>query len=103
MQPSWLATRSPPHSPCTRRLWVDVKLALAGDTMLGRNVAERLAVVAPTALFADDVVAAAHEADLFVLNLECAISDRGEPWPDEHKQFFFRAPPVAVEALQHLG
>jgi poly-gamma-glutamate capsule biosynthesis protein CapA/YwtB (metallophosphatase superfamily) len=82
---------------------VDVKLALAGDTMLGRNVAERLALVAPTALFADDVVAAAHEADLFVLNLECAISDRGEPWPDQYKPFFFRAPPVAVEALQHLG
>jgi poly-gamma-glutamate synthesis protein (capsule biosynthesis protein) len=80
-----------------------VKLALAGDTMLGRKVAEHLAEVPPTALFADGVVAAAHEADLFVLNLECAISDRGEPWPDPNKPFFFRAPPVAVEALRHLG
>ena len=80
-----------------------MKLALAGDTMLGRRVAERLACVPPSALFSDGVVAAAHEADLFILNLECAISDRGEPWPDPRKPFFFRAPPVAVEALRHLG
>jgi poly-gamma-glutamate synthesis protein (capsule biosynthesis protein) len=80
-----------------------VKLALAGDTMLGRKVAERLAEVPPDALFADEVVAAAREADLFVLNLECAISERGERWPDPDKPFFFRAPPVAVEVLSHLG
>ncbi|HEX6310227.1 MAG TPA: CapA family protein, partial [Acidimicrobiia bacterium] len=80
-----------------------MRLALAGDTMLGRGVAERLAVEAPTSLFADEVVAAAHEADLFLLNLECCVSDRGEPWPDPYKPFFFRAPPVAVEALRHLG
>ena len=60
-----------------------MKLALAGDTMLGRNVGERLAVASPTSLFADDVVAIAHEADLFLLNLECAISDRGERWHPE--------------------
>ncbi len=82
---------------------VEMKLALAGDTMLGRGVAERLAALPPTELFADEVVAAAREADLFVLNLECAISDRGERWPDPHKPFFFRAPPAAVEVLQHLG
>jgi poly-gamma-glutamate capsule biosynthesis protein CapA/YwtB (metallophosphatase superfamily) len=80
-----------------------VKLALAGDTMLGRGVAERLAEVPPAALFADDLVAVAHEADLFVLNLECAVSDRGERWPDPCKPFFFRAPPIATEALRHLG
>ena len=60
-------------------------------------------MVAPTALFSDEVVAVAHEADLFVLNLECAISDRGAPWPDPAKPFFFRAPPVAVDVLRHLG
>jgi poly-gamma-glutamate synthesis protein (capsule biosynthesis protein) len=80
-----------------------VKLGLAGDTMLGRKVAERLAEVPPEALFADGVVEAAGEADLFVLNLECAISDRGERWPDPFKPFFFRAPPIAVDALRHLG
>ncbi|WP_431961161.1 CapA family protein [Actinacidiphila sp. bgisy160] len=80
-----------------------MKLGLAGDTMLGRMVAARLAEAPPEALFSEEVVAVAREADLFVLNLECAISDRGEPWPDPFKSFFFRAPPVAVRALRHLG
>ena len=62
-----------------------MKLALAGDTMLGRKVAERLAVVPPDALFSEEVVVAAHEADFFVLNLECAISDRGRRWPDPRR------------------
>jgi len=82
---------------------VTIKLALAGDTMLGRGVAERLASAPPQSLFAPEVVEAAQEADLFVLNLECCISDRGSPWPRPGKPFFFRAPPVAVEALGHLG
>jgi poly-gamma-glutamate synthesis protein (capsule biosynthesis protein) len=80
-----------------------LKLALAGDTMLGRGVARALESDSVSALFAPEVVEAAHEADLFVLNLECCISDRGEPWPDPYKPFFFRAPPAAVEALGLLG
>jgi poly-gamma-glutamate synthesis protein (capsule biosynthesis protein) len=71
--------------------------------MLGRNVAERLAQTGPDGLFAHDLVDVAHEADLFVLNLECAISDRGARWPDPHKPYFFRAPPRAVESLCQLG
>jgi poly-gamma-glutamate capsule biosynthesis protein CapA/YwtB (metallophosphatase superfamily) len=71
--------------------------------MLGRGVAERLGEVTPESLFAPEVQAAAREADLFVLNLECCISDRGSPWPDPAKPFFFRAPPVAVEVLRRLG
>lgn len=80
-----------------------VKLGLAGDTMLGRNVAKRLEAEPPGALFADEVIEVAHEADLFVLNLECAISERGERWSDPRKPFFFRAPPVATEVLTLLG
>jgi poly-gamma-glutamate capsule biosynthesis protein CapA/YwtB (metallophosphatase superfamily) len=82
---------------------VEVKLALAGDTMLGRRVAERLHDGSPQALFAPQLIEAAHEADLLLLNLECCISSRGEPWPDPEKPFFFRAPPAAVEALALLG
>lgn len=80
-----------------------MKIALAGDTMLGRMVAERLATAPPASLVADEVVAVAREADLFLLNLECAISDRGERWPDPAKPFFFRGPPAAVTTLHHLG
>lgn len=80
-----------------------VTVALAGDTMLGRGVARALAAGPPDTLFAPDVVAAAREADLLVLDLECCVSARGERWPDPWKPFFFRAPPAAVDALTQLG
>jgi len=80
-----------------------VTLALAGDTMLGRAVANTLEHAGPGVLFSDEVVEAASAADLFVLNLECCISERGEPWPAPGKPFFFRAPPVATEVLAALG
>ena len=78
-------------------------VALAGDTMLGRKVGERLRAEPSRPLVTPDVVEVAHEADLFVLNLECCISDRGEPWPAPGKPFFFRAPPAAVDTLARLG
>src|SRR5919112_1705057 len=80
-----------------------VTLALAGDTMLGRGVAERLVADPGWELFAPGVVAFAAQADLFVLNLECCISERGERFPEPGKPFFFRAPPVAAERLAELG
>lgn len=80
-----------------------VTVALAGDTMLGRDVAAVLESAPPESLFAPEVVAAAREADLVLLNLECCISTRAERWPDPTKPFFFRAPPEAVEALSLLG
>ena len=78
-----------------------MKVALAGDTMLGRGVAERLAVAPPRSLFAPELVAAVGEADVCILNLECCIAERGTP--ARGKTFHFRAPPTAVEALAHLG
>ena len=78
-----------------------MKLALAGDTMLGRGVAERLERQPPESLFAPEVVAAVAEADVSILNLECCISERGEPTPG--RVFHFRAPPSATRALTHLG
>jgi poly-gamma-glutamate capsule biosynthesis protein CapA/YwtB (metallophosphatase superfamily) len=78
-----------------------VKLALAGDTMLGRGVAERLAAASPESLFAPELVAAVEEADLCLLNLECCVSERGTP--AAARTFRFRAPPVAVEALANLS
>jgi poly-gamma-glutamate synthesis protein (capsule biosynthesis protein) len=80
-----------------------VRLALAGDTMLGRRVADALVVRSPERLVADGVRAHTAAADAFVLNLECCISERGEPWPDPQKPFFFRAPPAAVDLLASMG
>ena len=79
-----------------------MKLALAGDTMLGRGVAEALASRPLESFVAPDVVAFAQEADVFVLNLECCIAEGGTRWPDPRKPFFFRAPPRATELLAHL-
>lgn len=81
-----------------------VTLALAGDTMLGRGVAERM-VARPRldTLFSPEVREALGGADLVVLNLECCVSARGERWPDPEKPFFFRAPPIAAELLAEMG
>jgi poly-gamma-glutamate capsule biosynthesis protein CapA/YwtB (metallophosphatase superfamily) len=80
-----------------------MKLALAGDTMLGRGVADAISRDPGRPLLAPEVVAAAAEADLFLLNLECCISDGGRRWPDPRKPFFFRAPPAAAVLLAELG
>ena len=80
-----------------------VTLGLAGDAMLGRKVGELLRRQPERALFSEEVVAAADEADLVLVNLECCISARGRPWPDPAKPFFFRAPPVAAARLGDLG
>jgi poly-gamma-glutamate synthesis protein (capsule biosynthesis protein) len=78
-------------------------LALAGDTMLGRGVGEALRADPAVPLVSEEVAARIAQADAFVLNLECCISDRGSPFPDPRKPFFFRAPPVAAERLRELG
>lgn len=82
-----------------------MKLVLAGDTMLGRLVGERLDVgkASYEEIFAEQVQQVTAAADLCVVNLECCVSDRGEPWPAPGKPFFFRAPPRAVRLLTWLG
>jgi poly-gamma-glutamate capsule biosynthesis protein CapA/YwtB (metallophosphatase superfamily) len=69
--------------------------------MLGRGVADRLARDPQHTLLAPELVEIIREADLFVLNLECCISARGEPVPG--RVFHFRAPPWAAELLARLG
>jgi poly-gamma-glutamate capsule biosynthesis protein CapA/YwtB (metallophosphatase superfamily) len=80
-----------------------VRLALAGDTMLGRGVARALATGPPERLVAPEVAELMRTADLVVANLECCVSERGRRWDAPGKPFFFRAPPNAVELLERLG
>src|SRR5918994_7130748 len=80
-----------------------MRIALAGDTMLGRGVAEKIAADPDADLFSDDVIDLFRDSDLAVLNLECCISNRGERWPELGKPFFFRAPPDAIRHLERLG
>jgi poly-gamma-glutamate synthesis protein (capsule biosynthesis protein) len=78
-------------------------IALGGDAMLGRGVGKELAARPPTDLWSRELQDVFAEADLTVVNLECCISERGEPWDLEGKAFHFRAPPRAVEALSTIG
>jgi poly-gamma-glutamate capsule biosynthesis protein CapA/YwtB (metallophosphatase superfamily) len=80
-----------------------ITVALAGDTMLGRGVAETLLQTPGAPLVAPELGELCRSADLFVCNLECCVSERGSPWAAPGKPFHFRAPPVAAERLAELG
>jgi poly-gamma-glutamate synthesis protein (capsule biosynthesis protein) len=76
-----------------------VTLAFAGDmnfegsnrTRLAGDPGSLLAAIAPTL----------QAADVAVGNLETAIGTGGSPWPG--KEFTFRAPPAALDALRSAG
>jgi poly-gamma-glutamate capsule biosynthesis protein CapA/YwtB (metallophosphatase superfamily) len=72
--------------------------------MLGRGVAERLAEVPPEEVWSPELRELCRSCDLVICNLECCISERGEPtsWI-RGKPFFFRAPPAALESLRSIG
>jgi poly-gamma-glutamate synthesis protein (capsule biosynthesis protein) len=80
-----------------------IVVALAGDAMLGRKVASSITGSGTPRLLSAEVEEAVRAADVFVLNLECCISDRGTPWPAPGKPFFFRAPPQAADLLARAG
>jgi poly-gamma-glutamate capsule biosynthesis protein CapA/YwtB (metallophosphatase superfamily) len=71
--------------------------------MLGRGVAQALVRRRPGDLWSAELRAVFAEADIAVVNLECCISERGDAWDPQHKEFHFRAPPHAVEALTAIG
>lgn len=66
-----------------------------GDIMLAGTISDTLMAQGPQSVFAG-VAFVFETADLLVGNLECAISNRGEPEP---KRYTFRAPPLAADAL----
>jgi poly-gamma-glutamate capsule biosynthesis protein CapA/YwtB (metallophosphatase superfamily) len=72
--------------------------------MLGRGVAERLAEIPPEEVWSPELRELCRSCDLVICNLECCISERGEPtsWI-RGKPFFFRAPPAALESLRSIG
>src|SRR5215211_4601514 len=77
-----------------------ITLALMGDVMLGRNVAEALSYrLRPEGTWGD-VMPLLNEADLRIANLECAITDKDRPWIRTAKVFHFRTPPSAIETLR---
>src|SRR5215204_716535 len=77
-----------------------ITLALMGDVMLGRRVAEALNYHMGPEEPWGSVMALLDAADLRIINLECAITDNGQPWTRTAKVFHFRAPPSAIETLR---
>jgi poly-gamma-glutamate capsule biosynthesis protein CapA/YwtB (metallophosphatase superfamily) len=79
-------------------------IALLGDVMLGRKVAERLAREGPATIWSSELADLLRSCDAVVGNLECCVSGRGSRTRRiPGKPFFFRAPPSGVEALAAAG
>lgn len=74
-------------------------VALTGDVMLGRLVNERLRNMQPEEIWGD-VLPHLAQADLRIVNLECALTLHPHPWTGSWKMFHFRADPDIVRVLQ---
>lgn len=77
-------------------------LMLGGDVMLGRNVGEailRHGADYPLGQIGDLL----RQADLAIVNLECAITPSTRIWAGERKAFYFGAPELAAQSLADAG
>ena len=74
-------------------------LALTGDMMLGRMVNDRLKDMQPEEVWGD-LLPHLAQADLRIVNLECALTTHLQPWSRTEKMFHFRADPETVRVLQ---
>jgi poly-gamma-glutamate synthesis protein (capsule biosynthesis protein) len=82
---------------------MSVSIALLGDVMLGRGVAQALPSP-PSEVWDPAVRELAQGCQIVICNLECCLSERGEPTDlVPGKPFFFRGPPEAVECLTAIG
>lgn len=75
------------------------KLALVGDVMLGRLVNDHLKSASLEYPWGD-TLPIFKQADLRICNLECAVSDRGEPWSITPKVFHFRTDAKNIDVLK---
>lgn len=74
-------------------------LTFTGDVMLGRLVNEELKSMLPEEAWGDTLPHLA-QADLRIVNLECALTSHLGQWTRSPKMFHFRADPGAVRVLQ---
>lgn len=79
-----------------------VRLMLGGDVMLGRLVKEQIELRGASYPLGA-IAALTREADLTIVNLECAITASNRLWPGRPKAFYFGAPPQAVRSLAEAG
>ena len=79
-----------------------IRLVLGGDVMLGRLVKDAILRSGPHYPLAP-IAGFLRQADLAIVNLECAITASMHRWPGAPKAFYFGAPPQAIEALTEAG
>jgi poly-gamma-glutamate capsule biosynthesis protein CapA/YwtB (metallophosphatase superfamily) len=79
-----------------------LKILFVGDVMLGRLVNELLKRELPAYPWGD-TLSIFKKADLRICNLECVISDRGQPWSITPKVFHFRSDAKNIETLESAG
>lgn len=78
-----------------------VRLMAGGDVMLGRGVGQSILRYGPDYPLAP-VAALMRQADLTLVNLECALTASTVRWLPP-KVFYFGAPPSAIRTLRHAG
>jgi poly-gamma-glutamate synthesis protein (capsule biosynthesis protein) len=91
------AVPAAPQSPAASSPPADVTLAFAGDVHFENRTAGLL--TDPASAFGP-ITATLRDADVAMVNLETAVTDRGKPEP---KQFHFRAPATALDAVKAAG
>lgn len=75
---------------------------LGGDVMLGRLVKEQIREQGPSYPLGE-VAPLMQQADLVIVNLECAITSSRQLWPGAPKAFYFGTLPEAVHTLLGAG
>ncbi len=78
------------------------QLLLVGDCMLGRGLNQALNQQPPEFPWGD-TLPLFRNADGSICNLECVLSDRGEPWSQYYKAFHFQSAAKNVAVLTAAG
>ncbi len=78
----------------------ELTFVLGGDVMLGRNVAKTLH---PPEKVWGNLLSLLKNSDLTLINHEFAITNSNNKWNQTPKDFFFKAPPIAIAVLKSAG
>ncbi len=79
-----------------------LQILIVGDCMMGRGVDQALKRYPPEFPWGD-TLPLFHSADVRICNLECVLSDRGEPWSEYEKAFHFRSAAKNIASLTAAG
>lgn len=79
-----------------------LRLVLGGDAMLGRMVAGAIRRFGPEYPLGG-IAGLMRQADLAIVNLECALTGSMQHWSGAPKAFYFGAPPEAALSLADAG